>query len=40
MTTNMVKKDTPAAAMDVDRIIAITTAVAIKGEPIEKSISR
>ena len=40
MTTNMVKKDTPAVVTAADRIIAVNTDVAIKGEYVEKSISR
>ena len=36
----MVKKDTIAVVTAADRIIAVITAVAIKGEYVEKTISR
>ena len=37
---NTAKKDTPAVVTAADRIIAVITAVAIKGEYVEKTISR
>ena len=39
MTTNTAKKDTPAVVTVADRIIAVITDVAIKGEYVEKTIS-